>query len=136
MFQVTREIDFCYGHRLLDYDGKCKNLHGHNGKVLITLEAPSLDGLGMVLDFADIKRVIQKWIDDELDHRMILRQDDPLVDALREANEPLVLIDENPTAENLAKLIADFGVNAGFPVVEVRFWETPHCSATYRVPKK
>lgn len=136
MFQVTREIDFCYGHRLLDYDGKCKNLHGHNGKVLITLEAPSLDRLGMVLDFADIKRVIQKWIDNELDHRMILRRDDPLVDALREANEPLVLIDENPTAENLAKLIADRGVNEGFPVVEVRFWETPHCSATYRVPKK
>ena len=136
MFQVTREIDFCYGHRLLDYDGKCKNLHGHNGKVLITLETPSLDGLGMVLDFADIKRVIQKWIDDELDHRMILRRDDPLVDVLRQAHEPLVLIDENPTAENLAKLIADFGVNEGFPVVEVRFWETPHCAATYRVPKK
>jgi 6-pyruvoyltetrahydropterin/6-carboxytetrahydropterin synthase len=133
MFQVTREIDFCYGHRLLEYDGKCKNLHGHNGKVLITLEASSLDGLGMVLDFADIKRVIQKWIDDKLDHRMILRRDDPVVETLQQMGEPLVLIDQNPTAENIAKLIAEYGLDQGFPVVEVRLWETPHCSATYRV---
>ncbi len=133
MFQVTREIDFCYGHRLLDYDGKCKNLHGHNGKVLITLEATKLDRLGMVLDFADIKRVIQKWIDDKLDHRMILRRDDPVVETLLQMDEPLMLIDENPTAENIAKLIADYGLEQGFPVVEVQIWETPHCSATYRV---
>lgn len=135
MFQVTREIDFCYGHRLLGYDGKCKNLHGHNGKVLITLEAGSLDGQGMVFDFADIKRVIQKWIDDQLDHRMILRRDDPVAETLLQMDEPLTLIDENPTAENIAKLIADYGLEQGFPVVEVRLWETPHCSATYRVPR-
>lgn len=134
MFQVTREIDFCYGHRLLDYDGKCKNLHGHNAKVLITLEATSLDGLGMVLDFADIKRVVQKWIDDHLDHRMILRRDDPVVETLLQMGEPLMLVDQNPTAENIAKLIAEYGLEQGFPVVEVRLWETPRCSATYRVP--
>ena len=45
-----------------------------------------------------------------------------------------MLIDENPTAENLAKLIAEYGLEQGFPVVEVRLWETPRCSATYRVP--
>lgn len=133
MFQVTREIDFCYGHRLLDYQGKCKNLHGHNGRVLITLETSSLDGLGMVVDFADIKRVIQKWIDEHLDHRMILRRDDPVVETLLQMGEPLTLVDVNPTAENLAKMIADYGLEQGFPVVEVRLWETPNCSATYRV---
>ncbi|NLS96701.1 MAG: 6-carboxytetrahydropterin synthase [Planctomycetaceae bacterium] len=133
MFQVTREIDFCYGHRLLDYQGKCKNLHGHNGKVLITLETSSLDGLGMVVDFAEIKRVIQKWIDDHLDHRMILRRDDPVVETLLQMGEPLTLVDVNPTAENLAKMIADYGLEQGFPVVEVRLWETSNCSATYRV---
>ncbi len=135
MFQVTREIDFCYGHRLLDYGGKCKNLHGHNGRVLITLEAAALDRLGMVVDFADIKQVIQKWIDDNLDHRMILRRDDPVVATLEEMGEPLVLMDENPTAENIARLIADHAVGKGLPVVEVRLWETPHCSALYRVPR-
>ncbi len=135
MFQVTREIDFCYGHRLLDYDGKCKHLHGHNGRVLITLEAPSLDELGMVIDFAAIKQVVQKWIDERLDHRMILRRDDPVVATLQQMDEPLMLIDKNPTAENIAKLIADYALEQGFPVVEVRLWETPHCSAVYRVPR-
>ena len=48
MFQVTREIDFCYGHRLLNYEGKCKYLHGHNGRVVITIEAEKLDHRGMV----------------------------------------------------------------------------------------
>ena len=48
MFQVTREIRFCYGHRLLNYDGKCRHLHGHNGRAVITLQAEELDTLGMV----------------------------------------------------------------------------------------
>ena len=48
MFRVTREFHFCYGHRLLNYEGKCRYLHGHNGKAVITLEAPGLDKLGMV----------------------------------------------------------------------------------------
>jgi len=131
MYRVTRQIDFCYGHRLLNYDGKCKNLHGHNGKVLITLETASLDELGMVVDFGDIKRIVQRWIDDNLDHRMILCRDDPVVETLQEMGEPLFLVDENPTAEHIAKLIAQYARDEGFPVVEVRLWETPNCYATY-----
>ena len=49
MFQVTREIRFCYGHRLLDYDGKCRHLHGHNGRAVITLASETLDPLGRPL---------------------------------------------------------------------------------------
>jgi 6-pyruvoyltetrahydropterin/6-carboxytetrahydropterin synthase len=45
--------------------------------------------------------------------------------------EPLFLLDENPTAENIAKLIYDFTAASGFPVVDVRLWETPHCYARY-----
>ena len=66
MFRVSREIDFCYGHRLLNYDGKCKYLHGHNGRAVIVLEGVDLDHRGMLLDFSDIKRVVSRWIDDEL----------------------------------------------------------------------
>lgn len=132
MFRVTREIDFCYGHRLLNYDGKCKHLHGHNGRAVIAIEAEKLDDRGMVLDFSDIKRVVSNWIDENLDHRMLLRRDDPAVALLRELGEPLFLMDENPTAENIAKLIYDFTAAAGFPIVESRLWETPRCFATYR----
>ncbi len=132
MYQVTREIDFCYGHRLLNYEGKCRHLHGHNGRAVITIESPSLDERGMVLDFSDIKQVVSGWIDEKLDHRMILRRDDPAVAALRELGEPLYLIDVNPTAENIAKLIFDVTAEHGFPVVETCLWETPRCFATYR----
>ncbi|NMC22039.1 MAG: 6-carboxytetrahydropterin synthase, partial [Thermogutta sp.] len=83
MYRVAREIDFCYGHRLLNYEGKCKNLHGHNGRLIVTFEVAGLDDRGMVVDFSDIKRVISQWIDDHLDHRMILCRRDPAVPLLQ-----------------------------------------------------
>ena len=132
MFRVSREIDFCYGHRLLNYDGKCKYLHGHNGRVVITLEAEKVDQRGMVIDFGDIKNVVSQWIDEVLDHRMILCRDDPAIPYLEKLGEPMYLIDENPTAENIAKLIFHFTREHGFPIVEARLWETPRCYATYR----
>jgi 6-pyruvoyltetrahydropterin/6-carboxytetrahydropterin synthase len=131
MFRVTREIDFCYGHRLLNYDGKCRYLHGHNGRAVISIAGEKLDHRGMVLDFADIKRSVSTWIDDNLDHRMILNRADPVVSFLEEVGEPLYLIDENPTAENIAKLIFEQTRLLGVPIVEVRLWETPRCFATY-----
>lgn len=131
MFSVSREIDFCYGHRLLNYPGKCRHLHGHNGRVVITFEASGLDDRGMVLDFSEIKRVVSRWIDEHLDHRMILNRADPVVPMLQELNEPMFLIDVNPTAESIAKLIFDVARQQGFPVVDVRLWETPRCCARY-----
>ena len=131
MFEVTREIDFCYGHRLMNYEGKCRHLHGHNGRLLITARAASLDDRGMVLDFGDIKAVVNRWIDENLDHRMILRRDDPAVGLLEQLAEPMYLLDVNPTAENIARLIFEVTAAQGFPVTRVRLWETPKCHATY-----
>lgn len=132
MFQVTRVIRFCYGHRLLNYDGKCRHLHGHNGRAVISLATESLDKLGMVVDFSDIKKVVSAWIDAHLDHRMILHRDDPALPFLREQKEPVYVVDCNPTAENIARLIFDFTRSQGFPVVEVQLWETDDCFASYR----
>ncbi len=132
MFSVTREISFCYGHRLLDYDGKCKHLHGHNGTAVITLASDQLDQLGMVMDFTRLKRVVGAWIDEALDHKMILHKDDPALPFMRQQGEPVHVLDVNPTAENLAKLIFDFAAAQGFPVAEVALWETDVCCATYR----
>ena len=132
MFSVTREIAFCYGHRLLDYNGKCRHLHGHNGRAVITLAAPDLDPLGMVLDFSRLKGVVGGWIDENLDHRMLLHRDDPAVPVLKKLGEPMYLLDVNPTAENIARLIYDFTASKGYPIVEVHLWETPNCFATYR----
>ena len=131
MYNVLKEIHFCYGHRLLDYDGKCAHPHGHNGKIEIELEAKKLDDRGMVYDFGDIKEIIQKWVDHELDHRMILRNDDPLVKALKDHHEPHFLMSENPTAEALAKLIFDYAKSKSLPISRVTFWETSSSSASY-----
>ncbi len=136
MYLVTCQIDFCYGHRLLNYEGKCRHLHGHNGRAVISLESEILDARGMVLDFTEIKREVGGWIDGTLDHRMILHENDPVVPFLREMGEPMYLIPTNPTAETIARLIYDFTVAHGFPVREVKLWETPRCFATYRATQK
>jgi 6-pyruvoyltetrahydropterin/6-carboxytetrahydropterin synthase len=131
MFQVTRIIHFCYGHRLMNYEGKCKHLHGHNGRVEVELTSAHLDNRGMVMDFSDIKRQLQTWIDAELDHKMLLRKDDPAVSVLEQLGEPLHLFDENPTAENIAKHICDQAQRMHFPVTSVRLWETENACATF-----
>ena len=84
MFRVTKEILFCFGHRLMNYDGKCRHLHGHNGRAVITVAGRDLDELGMVVDFSAMRKHIGDWIDRTLDHKMLLFQGDPLVPMLRD----------------------------------------------------
>ena len=131
MYSVTKRIEFCYGHRLLDYDGVCKHPHGHNAVAEIEVRTDQLDTRNMVCDFSDIKRIVKGWIDAELDHKMVLRHDDPLVAPLKQLGEPIYLVDSNPTVERIARLIFDFAVGAGLNVVRVRVWETPTSYAEY-----
>ena len=131
MYSVTKRIEFCYGHRLMDYDGVCRHPHGHNAIVEIDIKAERLDERNMVADFTDIKRVVKGWIDRELDHKMILREDDPLAQALRQLGEPMYLLDSNPTVERIAQLIFDMSREQGLPVSRVTVWETPTSWATY-----
>ena len=135
MYKVTKAIEFCYGHRLMNYDGKCRHLHGHNGKVEIELETDKLDAIGMVRDFTEVKEVVAGWLDRELDHKMLLRKDDPVLPMLQRMNEPVYLFDTNPTAESIAKLIFEFVLSKGFPVSEVRMWESESSFAAYNKAK-
>jgi 6-pyruvoyltetrahydropterin/6-carboxytetrahydropterin synthase len=132
MYSVTKRVDFCYGHRLLDYDGICKHPHGHNAVAEIEVRTDALDNRNMVADFSDIKRVVKGWIDRELDHKMILRGDDPLVAPLQQLGEPVFIVDSNPTVEHIARLIYDYAVSQKLPVVKVTVYETPSSFATYR----
>ena len=131
MYRVTREIEFCYGHRLLNYDGKCRHLHGHNGRAVITLQGPGLDRCGMLVDFGEIKQKVQEWIDENLDHNLLLCREDPLLPVLLAHNERVFVMDDNPTAENIARLIFERARESGLPVVEVVLWETEHCCSAY-----
>jgi 6-pyruvoyltetrahydropterin/6-carboxytetrahydropterin synthase len=130
MFRVTKELKFCFGHRLMDYDGKCRNLHGHNARVAVTV-AGRLDPIGMVRDFSAMRREIGDWIDATLDHKMILHEADPFVPMLRQLGDPVLTLPVHPTTENLAKFIFDHVKRTGYPVVEVTLWETPTSTATY-----
>jgi 6-pyruvoyltetrahydropterin/6-carboxytetrahydropterin synthase len=132
MYTVTETVFFCYGHRLLDHPGRCAHVHGHNGRAEIEVAAEGLDARGMVADFAEVAGAVKGWIDATLDHRMILRRDDPLVGALAALREPVYLMDESPTAEALARLIFEAAAARGLPVAQVRLWETEHSVATYR----
>ena len=136
MYSVTKRIDFCYGHRLLDYDGICKHPHGHNAVAEIEVRTGSLDNRNMVCDFSDIKRIVKDWIDRELDHKMVLRHDDPLVAPLRQLKEPVFVVDSNPTVEHIARLIFDYARSQGLPVVAVKVWETPTSFASYAGEEK
>ncbi len=136
IYCVTKEIRFCYGHRLLNYSGKCRYLHGHNGRALITLYARHLDAVGMVCDFTEMKESIGKWIDENLDHRMILSKHDPILPYLEKLGEPMYVLDENPTAEAIARLIYREVARLGYPVVQVTLWETETSFATYAEPEQ
>ncbi len=131
MFSVTQELPFCYGHRLLAYAGKCGRLHGHNGVARVTLSSQALDAQGMVADFDVIERSLRAYLDETIDHRLLLHRDDPAVAALRAAGESFVTVDFNPTAENIAKMIFDHARRAGFPVAVVQLVEQQGSIASY-----
>jgi 6-pyruvoyltetrahydropterin/6-carboxytetrahydropterin synthase len=117
--RVTKEITFDAAHRLLGYNGPCSNLHGHTYRVRCTWDGPVVSN-GMVRDFARCKVDMQQ-IMACFDHRTILQSQDPLVPILREQGVSIYIMENAPTAENMAMLIKDEIVNCE----EVTLWETP-----------
>lgn len=130
--EVMKVIHFSYGHRLMNYDGPCRHLHGHNGVIEVRVGSEALDARGMVVDFGDVRDVVKGWVDANLDHRMLLCRDDPAVPVLQELGEPLYILDDNPTAENIAKEIFERTRERGLAICEIRLWETPSSQAVYR----
>jgi 6-pyruvoyltetrahydropterin/6-carboxytetrahydropterin synthase len=132
MFTITKEVYFCYGHRLMNHPGKCRHLHGHSVKACISINADKLNEHGMVCDFADIRDAVEMFIDEHLDHNFLLYKDDPLIPALVANKERFWALDEHPTAEVLCKLIFEFLKKIGFRVTQVTLWETASAYASYR----
>lgn len=131
MYTVIREVHFSYGHRLVGHQGKCRHVHGHNGRVQIEVASEKLDSLGMVIDFSEISRTIGKWIDENLDHVLILWEKDSLVPVLKDRGEKILVVEENPTAEYLARRIFEEARKLKLPIAKVTFWETNDSCASY-----
>ena len=127
MFRVSVEETFSSGHALRGYKGKCENVHGHNYRVQVSIEGPQLDGIGLLVDFTDIKRALREIIA-EVDHRFL------------NDLEPFKTV--NPSAENMAKYFYEQmtarlkGMPAGARLVEAIIWETDTASAVYRPEEK
>lgn len=86
---------------------KCRSIHGHQWRIILTLKAEKLDSQGMVIEFGQLKAAWRNWLDTHLDHALMLHQADPMVEAVRsvEPQARLFLTPEDPTTENIAQLL-------------------------------
>ena len=132
MYIVTKEVYFCYGHRLMNHPGKCRHLHGHSVKASISVKQERLNEQDMVCDFADIGKCVESYIDGELDHNFLVHKNDPIIPLLEDNNERFLALDEHPTAEVLSKMIYRYLQQQGFTVDQVVLWETASAYACYR----
>lgn len=112
MFSVSRELrTFCAAHRLnKGYEGKCKHLHGHSYSVSVTLTATELDQFDFVIDFGDIKRMFDAWIQAHWDHVTLVSESDvTLIEFLKRENQDYFIIPgkRNTTSEVLAQCLFD-----------------------------
>jgi 6-pyruvoyltetrahydropterin/6-carboxytetrahydropterin synthase len=133
--QAVRRIQFCSGHRVLNHESKCANLHGHNYVAMFYAEADDLDKIGRVIDFSVLKEKIGGWIDQHWDHTTLLFCEDRElleISPAFEKNKKVFICDFNPTAENMAEFLLHQicpEVLADTPVVvtKVELWETENC---------
>lgn len=139
----TRRLAFDAAHRITRHGSKCRNLHGHRYVFEVTAGAAALDELGMVIDFGVVRERVGGWIDEVLDHGVILNRDDRVevgpgasvafADLCRAQGWKTFVVDGEPTVENLALVLkaeaARLLEGHGIEVVRVRLYETPNCWA-------
>lgn len=106
MHEIKVRHNFETAHRLPQLPGKCQSLHGHSWWAEVTVQADTLDGNGLVVEFGPFKKALREWIDTELDHGTILGQDDDLVEVLRSHGCKVFVLPYWPTVELVAELIA------------------------------
>lgn len=136
--RITKRVEFDMGHRLPNYEGKCRHLHGHRYVLLVTAEGNlQQEGSdeGMVLDFALMKRTINEVVE-KLDHKMMLHKDDPLMQYyLHQYGSRMTAVEEDgilsvpfvPTAEAIAGMILTSLIQIAPDIdwVKVQLYETP-----------
>ncbi len=104
--RLTKEFKFEMSHALDEYQGLCRNLHGHSYKLFVTIigdysQTKENNDSGMVLDFKSIKEIVEKNVIQEFDHAVVLCKKSSFASALKQTNTKLILFDNQPTCENL-----------------------------------
>jgi len=137
MYNIATEVSFDAAHFLKNYDGKCKNIHGHRWRVVISTKSDDLQEnmhlRGMVTDFKDLKSDLNE-VADMLDHTLIYEKEslsEPLKNLLTEEGFELTEVDFRPTAENFSKYFYDLMKQKGHNVTSAAVYETPSNYASY-----
>ncbi|MGJ8758921.1 MULTISPECIES: 6-carboxytetrahydropterin synthase [unclassified Polaribacter] len=111
--RITKQFSFETGHALYGYDGKCKNVHGHSYKLSVTVSGKPIEDnnnvkFGMVIDFGDLKKIVNEEIVDIFDHATVFNKNTPHVDLAKELMDRghhVLLVDYQPTSE---MMVIDF----------------------------
>jgi 6-pyruvoyltetrahydropterin/6-carboxytetrahydropterin synthase len=141
--RITRRLEFDAGHRIPDHHSQCRHLHGHRYAIEITLvgnviHRPATSVDGMVMDFADVKALARSHVVDAWDHAFLVCRADAAVLTFLQTlpDHKTVVVDEVPTAENLARIafrILDKVYTSSYGnqlrLERVRLYETPNCWA-------
>jgi 6-pyruvoyltetrahydropterin/6-carboxytetrahydropterin synthase len=130
--RVTKEFRFEMAHALVGYDGPCKNIHGHSYRLLVTVKGiPVLDTTdpkeGMVVDFSDLKMLVNEEIIQRFDHALVLKKETAGLILPPIQSEKLILVDFQPTCENLTLYFAKKLLNVfpkGIELHHLLLWET------------
>lgn len=141
--RLTREFSFEMAHALEGYDGLCRHIHGHSYKLFVTVagipnDDPASPKYGMVMDFGDLKQIVNRFVVEPYDHALILRQtpeNTALLERVREKWERVYMVDYQPTCEQMigrfAAQIAG-ALPAGVRLAELSLYETEKSHATWR----
>jgi 6-pyruvoyltetrahydropterin/6-carboxytetrahydropterin synthase len=112
--RITKQFGFEMSHALLNYDGLCRNIHGHSYKLQITVAGIPLQDAGnpkngMVIDFSILKKIIQEQIISHLDHSLMINENAAIdkLNTLGQMYERLQVVPFQPTSENLVIYIAE-----------------------------
>ena len=105
--RITKQFTFETGHALYGYDGKCKNVHGHSYKLFVTVIGNPIEDIsnvkyGMVIDFSDLKKIVQTEIVDVFDHATVFNKNTSHVELAKELADRghnVLLVDYQPTSE-------------------------------------
>ncbi len=138
--RITREFSFEGAHALRGYDGKCSHIHGHSYRMAVTVIGEPVaeensPKKGMVIDFTDLKRIVNETITDRFDHALVMSRDSSLADQIEKVYGNVIIVDFQPTSEMLvsyfAKIISE-RLPEGVKLFCIKLWETRNsCAAWY-----